>query len=468
MANTATDPPATSAAVGQDGDSRALKARRVKLGTILDEMKTLDAKYRGKAMPDGDGGDGARYVELGEEAATIQAELDRSDNIKALERYVRQPVDGALPGGGGGGGDTEVKSARQVLAEAMSPDARKDRVVGYMPLGHAFAESKAFRSWLEAGMPKESAPFFVKSLRSPVIPITERDLETKAVPTVDATVIEPDRLAEIVRASEHDQLMLRDVLNVSRTGSNAVEYVTITSATRAATPVAEGAVKPEATMAVDTVTSPVRTLAVHMPVTEQQLQDIPQVEGLVENELLYDLGKLEEEQVIFGDGTGQNLLGIMATSGVNAGRTVGGDTLLDRVRRAMTDIRVNGYAPNAVAVHPIDWETIVLTKGTDNHYLYLVFPTEDGGARVWGIRVVETVATEDTAGGAATPQRVMLVGDYQRGATLWDRMAASVAVGWINDQFIRNMRTLRAEERLAFGVKRPGAFVYIETVAEVP
>lgn len=466
MANAATT--TRSAAVERDGDSKALRKRREKLGTILDEMKSLDRQYRGKNMPDGDGSDGERYVELAEEAKAIQSELDRTDEIRSLEAYTRTPVDGALPGDGNGGAPNQVKSARQILAEHMEPDARKDRVVGYLPLGHAFAESKAYREWLEGGMPRESAPFFVKSLQQPVVPITERDLETKAVPTIDATVIEPDRLAELVRTTEHDQLVLRDVLNVSRTGSNAVEYVTITSTTRAATPVAEGAVKPEATMAVDTATQPVRTLAVHMPVTEQQLQDIPQVEGMVENELLYDLGKLEEEQVVFGDGTGQNLLGIMNTAGVNAARTVAGDTNLDRIRRAMTDIRVNGYAPNAVGIHPIDWEEIVLTKGTDDHYLYLVFPTEDGGARVWGIRVVETVATQDDSGGAATPQRVILVGDYQRGATLWDRMQASVAVGWINDQFIRNMRTLRAEERVAFGVKRPGAFVYIETQAEVP
>lgn len=458
-----------SAAVERDGDSRALKNRRADLGTILDEMKSLDKKYRGKVMPDGDGADGDRYVELAQKANAIQSELDRHDEIKALERYTRQPVDGALPTDGEGGtGPDQVKTARAILAEHMDPDARKDRVVGYMPLGHAFTESKAYREWLAAGMPRESGPFFVKSLRQPVVPVTERDLETKAVPTIDATVIEPDRLAEIVRANEHDQLVLRDVLNVSRTNSNAVEYVTIVSSTRSATPVAEGDVKPEATMEVDTATQPVRTLAVHMPVTEQQLQDVPQVEGMVENELLYDLGKLEEEQVIFGDGTGQNLLGIMNTTGVNAARTVAGDTNLDRIRRAMTDIRVNGYAPNAVGIHPIDWEEIVLTKGTDDHYLYLVFPTEDGGARVWGLRVVETVATQDDAGGAGTPQRVILVGDYMRGATLWDRMQASVAVGWINDQFIRNMRTIRAEERLAFGVKRPGAFVYIETQAEVP
>lgn len=456
-----------SAAVERDGDSRALKARRAELGTILTEMKSLDQKYRGKDMPDGDGQDGERYLGLATKAKTIQAELDRNDEIKALERYTQTPVDGSLPTDGGGGGGTETKSARQILAQYMGPEARKNRVVGYMPLGHAFTESKAYRDWLEGGMPREGAPFFVKSLQQPVVPITEHDLETKAVPTIDATVIEPDRLAELVRTTEHDQLVLRDVLNVSRTGSNAVEYVTITSVTRAAAGVAEGDPKPEATMVVDTATQPVRTLAVHMPVTEQQLQDIPQVEGMIENELLYDLGKLEEEQVIFGDGTGQNLLGIMNTSGVNAARTVAGDTNLDRIRRAMTDIRVNGYAPNAVGIHPIDWEDIVLTKGTDDHYLYLVFPTEDGGARVWGIRVVETVATQDDSAAVTTPQRVILVGDYQRGATLWDRMQASVAVGWINDQFIRNMRTLRAEERVAFGVKRPGAFVYHETQAEV-
>jgi hypothetical protein len=58
-----------------------------------------------------------------------------------------------------------------------------------------------------------------------------------------------------------------------------------------------------------------------------------------------------------------------------------------------------------------------------------------------------------------------LVGDYQRGATLWDRERSSISVGFINDQFIRNQRTILAEARAAFGVRRPGAFRKHETQA---
>jgi HK97 family phage major capsid protein len=83
--------------------------------------------------------------------------------------------------------------------------------------------------------------------------------------------------------------------------------------------------------------------------------------------------------------------------------------------------------------------------------------TENGVSRIWGATVVETVGVEDFAGNA-TEERVVIVGDGRRGATLYDREQSSVSVGWINDQFIRNQRTILAEGRWAFGIPRPLAF----------
>jgi hypothetical protein len=56
------------------------------------------------------------------------------------------------------------------------------------------------------------------------------------------------------------------------------------------------------------------------------------------------------------------------------------------------------------------------------------------------------------------------VGDFTR-ATLWSRSPASVEVGFQGDDFVRNKRTLLAEERLAFAVRAPKAFIQYETQA---
>lgn len=420
------------------------------LKTILGELKQIQTEYKGKAMPQDVG---ERFEALADEAKQIQDEGDRERQLKGIEIFMHEVPDPALPAG-------EQKGAASRDAE----------IVGYLPLGKAFVESEAFKQFQAAGMPLGgSLPFAVKSLASPgdyFLPITRKQLEGKAVPTVGADVIAPQRLTEVIRTTEMDRLTIRDLLNDSRTGSPSVEYVTMTPpANPAAAPTAESAVKPESTLTLGTATAPVRTIAVHMPVTEQQLQDVPQVEDTINTQLMYELALVEERQIVWGDGTGQNLLGIFSTPNVIAGRAVGGDTLLDRVRRARTDVAVAGNTPNGIAVHPYDWETIQLLKGTDNRYVWVVV-SDAGGDRVWGLRVVESIAMQEL-GAYTTPARRILVGDYTRGATLWDREQAGIAIGYVNDQFIRNQRTIRAEERLAFGVQRPRAFRWIEAQARV-
>lgn len=405
---------------------------------------------------------GAELEAKAKEAESLQAEVDQYERISGLAAKGREIPDPVLP-------------------ESKGRADRGPEIIGYLPLGTAFVQSEQYKQFLAQGMPEGgSLPFSVKGLQGEnrFLPLTHDEykrlqagFEGKAVPTLGADVIAPQRIADVVRGTEMEQLTMRDLLNVQGTNSNAVEYLTVTPAANpAAAPVAESALKPETSMTLGTATAPVRTIAVHMPVTEQQLQDIPQIQGLINNELRYELAYVEDEQVTWGDGTGQNLLGIFNTTGVTAGRTVAGDTLIDKIRRAITDVRVARNMPNGIAVHPYDWEVIQLLKGSDNTYIWVVVTDPATGQnRIWGLTVVESLGMQKPTLAVNTNtiyERRILVGDFVRGATLWDKQQAAVAVGYVNDQFIRNQRTLRAEERLAFGVKRPKAFRYVVAQAE--
>lgn len=435
------------------------KAAHAKLTAELAAGQKLMAE-RNLTQPEGDA-----LEAKAKEAETLQGELDQYARISDLAAKGREMPEIHMPGST----SPEVKAGES-----------GDDVVGVLGLGEAFVNSPEFKAFQDAGFPQShSAPFRVPGLKTAAVTITRKQaaameakgislsaLEMKAIPTIGAGSIRSDRIADVVRSAEMTRLSVRDVLNTQRTSSNLIEYLTITAPTVAAAPTAENAAKPEATMVTAIATAPVRTIAVWMPITEQQLQDIPQLQDIINTELLYQLALVEERQIVWGAGTGQELLGIFNTAGVTAGRTVGGDTIIDQIRRAMTDVLVAELMPNALLVHPLDWESVVLTKGTDSHYLAQVFPTADGGMRVWGLRVVESTAMQKPTTALATFERRFLVGDFQRGATLWDRMQASVAVGYINDDFTKNRRTIRAEERLAFGVKRPSAFKYRITAAE--
>lgn len=389
------------------------------------------------------------------EAEALQAEVDQFDRIERLAGKGRELAGApALPNGAGYG------------SEAKADDA--DKVLGYVSPGALFTHSDEYVDFVQKqGAPQGaiSRKTMIESFHKGRIPITRKMMESKAIPTLGADVLMPDRISEIVRTPEQQKLTLRDVLNVSGTNGTSVEYITMTPGADAAAPVAPNAAKPESNLTLGTATAPVRTLAVWIPVTEQQLQDVPQIQGMIDNELTFDLKRLEERQVLYGSGAGENLQGILTLAGVPLiTRTVTNTTNIDRIRIGMTDILVAGGEPNATVVHPLDWEGIVLAKGTDNRYVWvLVTDPQTGNSRIWGLQVVETVSAKNPA----NLQRYLLVGDFVRGATLWDRQQSNVQVGWQNDDFTKNRRTVRAEERVAFGVKRPTFFAKYETATAV-
>lgn len=429
------------------------------LATILAEMKALQEQFRGKEMPQAEG---EKFEALGKEAKAIQDEADREKQIKAFEIFGREVTDPILPAA-----DLDGKTG-------VSGDAQ---IVGYLSVGQMFARSEEFKQYIENGMPLQagSGLLRVKGLhgQAGLIPVTRGEMkaidariEGKAIATVGATVLRGDRLTEVVRSTERRVDFLRDLLTVTPTGQPSVEYLTLTPAAAASTPVAANAAKPETTLTLGLATAPVRTIAVWMPVTEQQLQDVPQIESTIDTELMYDLKLTEDSQLAWGAGTGENLLGIFNTPGVVAGRTVGGDTLLDKIRRAITDVRVANGMATGIAIHPYDWEALQLLKGTDSRYVWVVV-SDAGGDRLWGLDVADTVAMQEP-GSYTTNERRVLVGDFVRGATIWDRQQAGVQVGYVNDDFTKNRRTIRAEERLAFGVKRPTNFRYVVAQARVP
>jgi HK97 family phage major capsid protein len=347
-------------------------------------------------------------------------------------------------------------------------------------VGELFANSDALRAYKAAGSPLGGhsqpvvADTVVRARDGKMYAVLNADQrkayegamrEAKAVPTLGTGVINPQRLDLFVQADRPQPVTLRSLVNVSQTGAPSVEYLYETSYTRAAAPVATSAAKPEAAAAYEIKTATVRTHAVWIPVTEQMLADAPNVVNLVNNRLLWDLDKLEDEQMVYGSGSGENFEGITNNAGVLAARVGGSDTNLDTIRRGITDVRKAGYEPNGVAIDPIDWEEIVLLKGTDDRYVWAVV-TDDNGSRVWGLRVVETIAMEEVSANT-TEERNILVGDWRRGATLWERSAAAIAVGYVNDDFIKNKRTIRAERRAAFAVTAPKAFRKIVTQAAV-
>jgi HK97 family phage major capsid protein len=258
-------------------------------------------------------------------------------------------------------------------------------------------------------------------------------------------------------------VLITDLIPSTSTDSDTIEYVREVSFTNNAAFVAEATattgtsgLKPESALTYDTQTASVKTLAHWFPVTNKMMADAPAMRGVINQRLLLGLDLALESQIIDGDGSGENLTGILRTPGVLI-QGVGTDNVMDAIYKARTQIMVTGLArPNGIVMHPNDWQTIRLSRenaatGTLGGYLYGP-PSVQGPMTVFGLPVIEALgAVENT----------VLVGDFAMGAMIFDREQAQIRVGLIDDQLVRNMTTVLAELRMALVVFRPTAFARV-------
>lgn len=262
-----------------------------------------------------------------------------------------------------------------------------------------------------------------------------------------------------IQGAPRQELKIRDLIPTTPvTAGNSFTYFKELLHTLGAAMVAEGAAKPQSNVTFESVTDTIKKIAVWMPVTDEALDDVPQLYSYIQELLRYDLKLAEETQLLKGDGTGNNLNGLMtqATS-FDAGLSGAGDTAIDTVRRALYQVgKQSKRSADAAVMTELDWMNIELQKDSQNRYL---FANLQGLATpiLWGRPVVVSDSMDE--GNGSTTGGEFLVGSFAQGARIYDRMAYTFKVGMINDDFVKNQRVLLVEERLGLAVRRPYAFV---------
>jgi hypothetical protein len=213
--------------------------------------------------------------------------------------------------------------------------------------------------------------------------------------------------------------------------------------------------KPLAEATFELVTKSVKTLAHALPSSRQILADAPRLRAHVDRRLLEGLVLSEERQFLYGDGSTNQIDGILADADINSyswSSGTSGDTKLDALRRAMTLSSLAHFPVDYIVVNPQDREDLELVKGSDGHYIWAQVPS-GAGARIWRAQVVETTAID-----AATA----LVGSFRLGVEVFDREMSEIRVSEHHaDYFLRNMVAILAEERLCQAVLRPPSFTAV-------
>lgn len=246
-------------------------------------------------------------------------------------------------------------------------------------------------------------------------------------------------------------LTIRDLVLPGQTASSSIEYVKETGYTNNAAPVAETTAKPYSDLTFDMTSAPVRTIAHLFKASRQILDDAPALRSYIDGRARYGLRFAEENQLLNGSGTGQNIHGLVPqATAFNPAFAAENETGIDRLRLAILQVVLAEYPATAFVLNPIDWAKIELTKDLGGNYI-IGNPQGSLTPTLWNLPVVSTQAM---AAGE------FLTGAFSFAAQIFDRLDIEVLLSSENvDDFEKNMFTIRAEERLAFAVYRPESFV---------
>jgi HK97 family phage major capsid protein len=243
-----------------------------------------------------------------------------------------------------------------------------------------------------------------------------------------------------------------DLITMTTTDSDQVDYVEETLRTDAAAETPPGVAAPEASYAYENRIAPVRDITHFTPAHKRNLADRGQIRGLLEGRVRYGLENRLETQVVAGDGTGENLTGILNTTGIGsiARNVAGSERRVEAIHRGITVVRLALFMePDAVGLNPADYEEVVFEK--DDNGAYLLGPASQQTSRtVWGFPASIT---------PAFPENTALVGNYRSGAILWLRSGASIAVSDSpGNMFLERRVAILGELRAAFAAWQTQAF----------
>lgn len=355
--------------------------------------------------------------ELQDELATREG---AENAAKALLKRDRTPVNPPPhPGGKGGGGDsTERKGFGQLITEHANWEIWQK--CGFTPGACPAIEFKDMGLAYLKTLFQTSAGWLPESTRTGLV--------------VDA-VTRP--------------LQAIDIMPTGQTGQANVVYMLETTRTHAAAEKAEGVAYAESTFALTEQSTAVRKVTDSVPVTDEQLEDVPMAQSYLEGRLGFGVMQRLDGQVIAGDGISPNLDGILNVTGIQT-QAKGADPVPDAIYKAGTLIRVTGRAiPTHVLLHPNDAQDIRLTRTADGIYIW-GNPSDTGVARIWGWPIIENESLTENTGlvGSFMPLWIQLV----------ERRGVIIEIGFVNDDFTLGRKTLRGSGRWALPVYRPPAF----------
>jgi len=257
-----------------------------------------------------------------------------------------------------------------------------------------------------------------------------------------------DRVFRTVNLSEADLAASNGVityLDVTAETNNAAETAETNSQTVGSNN------KPESAITWQEYSANLRVIADTIPVTRNAYRHLGFIQSEIDRLLRKNQAQRKDLQIYKGDGVSPNLKGIYTyTTAVTLAslpqyQAVVNPNIADLVmnlgvyvsNKSDASGAQSKYAPNVVFINPAD-ALKFFVKASDGHYQLPPFMQTMG--RVGNMQIIESPKV--TVG-------TMMVGDASYG-TIYQAEDVIIEMGLVNDQFVKNQWTIRAEQELCF------------------
>lgn len=346
----------------------------------------------------------------------------------------------------------EMTKAQQEQLDDISVKLKRGDING--PVAY-----KMFKDVAEAEFLKADKQAELKAVKNRAGAACEIEMDTKAVvmesTNLTGDVIAPDRRPGIIMPMER-KIHLRNLLfRGTTTTSDKWDYTQETSFTDATATIAEGAAIPKSEMVMEQKRVSIKKIASAMDLSNEIIEDIQGLLGYVQGRLKSKYDYKEDNQLLFGSGTGTDIKGVYtgATAFAAGGvKPSSNPNYWDALAVAATQMAVNEYSATAAVISVQDFAMMALTKNVNGDYILpIIFNGGNGAQRILQLTVVPTTAMA---------QNNWLIGDFEQAAEIVDRRLVNIQISSENkDNFERDLVTIRLTARLALPIYYPQGFV---------
>ncbi|QSI49945.1 phage major capsid protein [Thermobispora bispora] len=386
--------------------------------------------------------DHQRYLDLVAEANEIKSLIDAERKALGIFEYLE--------------GSDEQSVAGAITAAGGRPQ--------YKSLGQAFIESDAYQA-MKAGNYREIRG--VATFDQGLFSFEAKDIFTMSGGTHTTPAFGRGHDVGISERQRRPN-RVRDLFPSERTDANILYGIRQTGFTNNAAPTPERTASdggpatggptdvfgrlPKSNLQFTPYTAPIVEIGHYVQIHKNTLADESRLRGIIDRDLIDGVKLVEDEQILFGDGVGENILGITQTPGIQLYTGLATDKPTAQIRRAITRALLAHYDPNGIVIHPLDFEQIELEEDGSGAYRVAVSVAIGAEKRIWRLNVVDTPAMQEGK---------YLIGSFGYGAKLYDREVVTVQASTEHATgFTDGYVTIKASERIGLAVDRPESFVF--------